>query len=69
MKTLTVKFVVGNDDDEARVLLDKISENIIIHNGISFIQSSIEFSTEEEIKSFLYWASSFDKSKMKKTNI
>jgi hypothetical protein len=67
MKTVTVKFVIDNNDDEARRLLDRISENIITENGSSFIHSSVEFSTKDEIKSFLYWASSFDKSKVQKT--
>lgn len=58
MKTVTVKFVIDNNDDEARRLLDKISENIITENGSSFIHSSVEFSTKDEIISFLHWASS-----------
>jgi hypothetical protein len=57
MKTVAVKFVVDNDA-EAIQLLDKISEKIITDNGSSFIHSSVEFSTKDEIISFLHWASS-----------
>ena len=51
MKTVTVKFVV-NDNDEAGLLLNEIAESIGNGTGYPFISSLIENSTEDEIKFF-----------------
>lgn len=50
MKTVTVKFVV-NDNDETELLFNEIEESI----GNPLISTRIEDSTEAEIKSFKYW--------------
>jgi len=51
MKTVTVKFVV-NDNDEAGFLLNEVAESIGNGTGYPFIFSLIENSTEDEIKFF-----------------
>ena len=51
MKTVTVKFVVNNDE-EAGFLINEIAESIGNGTGYPFIFSAIEDSTEDEIKIF-----------------
>jgi len=52
MKTVTVKFVVENDE-EAGFLINEIGESIGNGTGFPFIFSRIEDSTEDEIKTFI----------------
>ena len=51
MKTVTVKFVVKNDE-EAGFLINEIAESIGNNTGYTFIFTHVEDSTEAEIKDF-----------------
>ncbi len=49
MKTVTVKFVV-QDEDEADSLLNEIAEDIGNNGGFPFLSSRVEDSSEDEVE-------------------
>lgn len=53
MKTVTVKFVVDNQD-EADALMNDIAEDIGNNAGYPFLSSLIEESTKDEMAAHFY---------------